>query len=192
MISTPANPWAVWASTGWETLAGAGMPPGEQPGVLDNADDDDVVGMLYLAGQRPPRQGAWLLVTTVDGQPGADFDARVLPGSRENAGGRDVLVELVSNGAERELPSARVRVWAVVAGLLVPVATWDKHDLDSWPERIRPAVAFTMGVLTGLAEHGADIGTGHMISLAAAAGAPWAGIPLHAMLRAGIMQPGRR
>ena len=44
-----------------------------------DADRDDDVDVLYLAGQRPADDGEWLLITAVDGLPGAEFTARVLP-----------------------------------------------------------------------------------------------------------------
>ena len=34
-----------------------------------------------------------------------------------------------------ETPTARVQVWAVVAGSLVRVAAWDPAGPDLWPER---------------------------------------------------------
>ena len=55
-------------------------------------------------------------------------------------------------------PAALVRVRAVVAGALVHVASWDGLDLVSWPEIVRPSVAFAMGALKELQEHGADVG----------------------------------
>ncbi len=47
----------------------------------------------------------------------------------------------------------RVSVWAAISGQLIPVAARDRHDPDGWPEQIRPAVAFAMGLLTELEEH---------------------------------------
>ena len=51
-----------------------------------------------------------------------------------------------------------VRVMAVVAGSVIHVAAWDHLSLEEWPEIVRPAVAFAMGALKELQEHGADVG----------------------------------
>ena len=75
---------------------------------------------------------------------------------------------------ERELPG----VWTVLGGLLVPVAAWDRHDPDGWPERIRATTAFAMGMVTELEEHGADLGPGHRVHLDDAVVTATAGIPL--------------
>ena len=48
------------------------------PGFPDDADRDGDVDVLYLAGQLPAGP-EWLLITAVDGTPGAEFTARVLP-----------------------------------------------------------------------------------------------------------------
>ena len=64
--------------------------------------------------------------------------------------------------------SVRAGVWAVLDGLLVPVAAWDRQDPDSWPEQVRTAVAFAMSVITELEEHGADLGARHRVRLDAA------------------------
>jgi hypothetical protein len=61
---------------------GPGRPASGVPGFPDDADRDGDVDVLYLAGQLPAAP-EWLLITGVDGMPGAEFTARVLP-----AGGR--------------------------------------------------------------------------------------------------------
>jgi hypothetical protein len=136
------------------------------------------VDVLYLAGQRPAGPGEWLLITAVDGAPGADFAARVLPADERHAHGGDVLVHLAAEPAGNLEPLAvRVTAWVVLGGLLVPVAAWDRHDPDGWPERIRATVAFAMGMLTELEEHGADLGAYHRIDLDDAVVTATAGIP---------------
>jgi hypothetical protein len=37
------------------------------------------VDVLYLAGQRPPAEGAWLWVTTAEARRGGEFTALFLP-----------------------------------------------------------------------------------------------------------------
>lgn len=150
------------------TLAGAGP-----------AGDGKEVDVLFLAGQEPSLAGAWLLVTEADGEPGGTFTAHVLGDAAPSAFGGDVLVQLLRDDpAEGQPPpAARVQVFAVIGGRLIPVAAWPGCDLDGWPERIRPAVAFAMGVLTELEEHGADLGGA--VDLIPAAFAATAGVPLH-------------
>ncbi len=111
------------------TLAGTGP-----------AGDGEEVDVLYLAGQEPSLAGAWLLVTEADGKPGGMFTAHVLGDAAPSAFGGDVLVRLLRDDpAEGQPPpAARVQVFAVIGGRLIPVAVWPGHDLDSWPERIRP------------------------------------------------------
>ena len=113
--------------------------------------------MLYLAGQRPGSHGEWLLVTSAGGDPGGEFLARILPAGGRHAHGGDVLVHLAADTTADEPLSVRAGVWAVLGGLLVPVAAWDRQDPDGWPEQVRAAAAFAMGVITELEEHGADV-----------------------------------
>jgi hypothetical protein len=155
------------------------MNEGVTLGGTSPAGDGEEVDVLYLAGQEPSLAGAWLLVTEADGKPGGTFTAHVLGDAAPSAFGGDVLVRLLRDDpAEGQPPpAARVRVFAVTGGRLIPVAVWPGHDLDSWPERIRPTVAFTMGVLTELEEHGADLGGG--VDLAQAEAQAVAGVPLH-------------
>jgi hypothetical protein len=89
---------------------------GAAPGFVipdeDAADED--VDVLYLAGQRPPAEGAWLWVTTAEGRRGGEFTALSLPRNRPCASGGDVLLHIspgTSRDAERWAePGAPVRV----------------------------------------------------------------------------------
>jgi hypothetical protein len=160
-------------------LAGHG-DAGEMPGSPGGADrDEEEVDVLYLAGQRPALPpGEWLLITAVDGAPGAEFLTRVLPPGGRHAHGGDVLAHLAAEPDGGEPPAVRASVWAVLSGLLVPIAAWDRHDPDGWPERIRATTAFAMGMVTELEEHGADLGPGHRVHLDDAVVTATAGIPL--------------
>ena len=51
---------------------------GEMPGIPDDADGYEDINVLSLAGQIPSDDGEWLLVTSLDSQPGAGFLARHL------------------------------------------------------------------------------------------------------------------
>ena len=156
----------------------------------DDADRDGEVDVLYLAGQRPAGPGEWLLITAVDGAPGAEFLARVLPADGRHAHGGDVLVRLADQTGRLEPPVVGVSAWVVIGGLLIPVADWDRQDPDGWPERIRATVAFAMGMLTELEEHGADLGAGQRVDLDDAAVPATAGIP--AGVTFGAAGPGRQ
>ncbi len=94
------------------------------------ADDaaDEEVDVLYLAGQCPPEEGAWLWVAT-DARRGGEFTALFLPRIRPRASGGDVLLRIAPGRGEGDVeqwpvPSVRVRVWAVAAGSLILVAGW--------------------------------------------------------------------
>ncbi len=163
------------------TPDGAGT---DAPGWEVPADDvaDEEVDVLYLAGQRPPAEGAWLWVTTADARQGGEFTALFLPRTRPVASGGDVLVHIASSKGEGEaghwpVPSARVRVWAVAVGSLIPVAGWDRLDLDGWPERVRATAVFALGVLKELQEHGADVGARDQVEVETAAESASAGFP---------------
>jgi len=135
----------------------SGAAPGYAVPGTDAADED--VDVLYLAGQRPPAEGAWLWVTTAEARRGGEFTALFLPRTRPSAAGGDVLVH-IAPGATAETepgPVARVRVAAVVAGSVIGVAGWDHLSLEEWPETARPTVTFAMGALKELQEHGADV-----------------------------------
>jgi hypothetical protein len=149
------------------------------------------VYVLSLAGQQLPAGGAWLLVAGVDGKPGGEFTAQVLPEAAPSAFGGDMVVHLVPDdpAAGQPPPAARVQVYAVLGGRLIPVAAWPGHGLDGWPEQIRPTVAFAMGVLTELEEHGADLGAHGRVDLGQAAREATAGVPLHLTFPAGKAAP---
>ena len=141
---------------------------------------DEDVDVLTLAGQRVPAEGAWLWVTAGDGTIGGKITALFLPRNRPQASGGDVLLHLTPGPVadqRRPVPTARVRVWAVVAGSLVPVRGWDRLDLDEWPEAVRATVAFAIGALTELEAHHADVGAREQVDVEAAAGATAAGFP---------------
>jgi hypothetical protein len=141
------------------TPEGSGAAPGYAVPDTDAADED--VDVLYLAGQRPPEEGAWLWVTTAEARRGGEFTALFLPRARPCANGGDVLLH-IAPGATPDTepgPTARVRVAAVVAGSVIGVAGWDHLSLEEWPEAARPTVTFAMGALKELQEHGADVGT---------------------------------
>lgn len=162
---------------------------GETPGFPANLDEE--VDVLYLAGQRPPAAGAWLLAGCVEGKPGGEFTACVLPDAAPSAFGSDVVIRLSPDDPPpgQPPPAARVQVYAVMGGRLIPVAAWPGQDLDGWPERIRPAVAFAMGVLTELEEHDADLGARNQVDLSQAAAQATAGVPLHLTFREGKAAP---
>jgi hypothetical protein len=153
-------------------------PPGPAGPAGPPGDPQDV-DVLYLAGQRPAPGGEWLLVTEADGLPGSVFSACVLPDDGRVGRGGDVLVRLVPAGQRSGLEpeTIDVSVWVVIASRLVPVAAWDRHDPDGWPERIRPTAAFAMGIMTALEEHGADLGARDRVGLDAAAGTATPGVP---------------
>jgi hypothetical protein len=150
----------------------------------DDATDDDV-DVLYLAGQRPPAEGAWLWVTTAEGRRGGEFTALFLPRNRPRASGGDVLLHIAPGTSLADeqwpLPAMLVRVMAVAAGSVIHVAAWDHLTLEEWPEIVRPAVAFAIGALKELQEHGADVGAyrhpSGQVEVESAAGAAVAGFP---------------
>jgi len=150
--------------------------PGGPPGPPDPEDVD----VLFLAGQRPAEDGEWLLITEVDGLPGSAFSAWVLPPGGRHGRGGDVLVRLTPGTRTGDLvpDTIDVSAWAVISRRLVPVAAWPRQDLDGWPERIRPTVAFAMGILTELEDHdGADLGARDRVDLDAAVATATPGIP---------------
>jgi hypothetical protein len=161
---------------------------GERPGSPAGQDHEEV-DVLYLAGQRPAAGGSWLLVTGLDPSPGGGFTAHVLGGAGPSAFGGDVVAHLAPDDPPggQPPPAARVDVYVVLGGRLIPVAAWPGCDLDGWPERIRPAVAFAMGMLTELEEYGADLGA--EVDLGQAAPAATAGVPLHITFPGGKAAP---
>lgn len=168
--------------------------PGEAPRFPANSDRDGEVDVLYLAGQRPAGPGQWLLITVVEGPPGADFLARVLPAGGQHARGGDVVVHLAAEPGTGNLepPAVRVSAWAVLNGLPIPVARWDRQDPDGWPEQVRATAAFALGMLTELEVHGADLGAYDQVDLDAAAVTATAGVPAGVTSgRAGTAAPSR-
>jgi hypothetical protein len=146
----------------------------EQPDVTE-------VSVLALAGRRPAGDGEWLVITEADSLPGSEFVAWVLPAGDREAHGGDVLVRLAPAVRVSDLDpeTVDVSVWAVISGQLIPVAAWDRHNPDGWPEQIRPAVAFAMGLLTELEEHaGVWVGAYDRVRLDHAVAAARPGIPL--------------
>jgi hypothetical protein len=189
MTTGPAGPGA--SGNGPNPPHAPSQPgPGEAPGVGKGPDGDEV-DVLYLAGQRPPAAGAWLLVTAADGAPGGQFTAQILAGAGASAFGGDVVVQLDPDdpATGQPPPAARVQVHVVLGGRLIPVASWPGQDLDGWPEGIRTAVAFAMGVLTELEEHDADLGASIRVDLIQAAGQATAGVPLHLTFSPGKATP---
>ncbi len=170
--------------------AGPGRPVTGGPGFPDDAEDDGDVDVLYLAGQRPAAPGEWLLITAVGAMPGAEFTARVLPDGGPSAHGGDVLVHLAAGPAGHLEPlTVRAGVWAVISGHLIPIAQWDRLEPEGWPEKIRTSVAFAMGMLTELEEHGADLAAGRRVDLDDAVLTATAGIPAGVTL--GVAGTGR-
>ena len=86
-------------------------------------------------------------------------------------------MHLATEPGHREPLTVRARAWPVICGHLVPVAEWDCLEPEGWPEKIRATVAFAMGVLTELEEHGADLAAGRRVDPDDAAVAAVAGIP---------------
>ncbi len=140
-------------------------PAGQMPGILDDADGEEDVNVLTLAGQIPSQGGEWLLITSLDGRPGAGFLARHLRRDELHAYGSDVLVRLLPDAGRPGLPHICAQVWVVLGGRLILAGNWDRQDLGRWPEQIRPAVAFAMGMVTELEENGADLGARHRVRL---------------------------
>ncbi len=175
-ISSP-DPGAGRAGLQPPEPGGPAGPGGEMPAIPRDAEHDADVDALYLAGQLPSVDGEWLLVTELDALPGAAFTVRHLPRDAWYAHGGDVLVRLVPDTGSTGLPAVLAEVWAVLGGHLILAGAWDRQDPEEWPERIRPALAFAMGMLTELEEHDADLGVRHRVRLEAADTAP-AGVPL--------------
>ena len=148
----------------------------------DGAPAEDV-DVLLLAGQHPPARGAWLWVTTAEGRHAGEFTGLFLPRGNPRAAGGDVLLHIAPGTGDQQRPGepgVLVRVRAVAAGSLIQVAAWDRLGLDCWPEIVRPAVAFAMGALKELQEHGADVGSHHhggMVEVKSAAEVAVAGFP---------------
>ena len=154
---------------------GPGMPPpgspaGPEPGprgLPGDPDDEGFLDVAALAGAVPADGAEWLLVIELDGQPGAGFQVQLVPGDSGHAQGGDVLVRLLPDAGSGGEPAVRAEVWAVVGGRMILAGTWSRQDPGGWPEQLRPSVAFAMGILAELEDHGADLGARHRVRLAA-------------------------
>jgi hypothetical protein len=137
----------------------AGRAGSGEPGIPDALPlDPDDLDVLSLAGLVPPADGDWLLVTSLESQPGGGFAAQHLHRHELHAHGGDVLVRVAPSAESPGRPEVRVQVWAVMGGRLVLAGSWDQQSPDGWAEQVRPAVAFAMGMITELEESGADLG----------------------------------
>jgi len=134
----------------------AGPEPG-MPGIPADADRDEDVDVLALAGQIPSDDGEWLLVTSAEAAPGGEFLARHLRRDELQARGGDVVIRLAPD-ARPGLPGVRAQVWSVICGRLILAGTWDRQDMGRWPEQVRPAVTHAMGLLAELEDNGAWLG----------------------------------
>ena len=146
-------------------------PDDEMPGTPDDLD------VLSLAGLAPPPDGDWLLVTSLENQPGSGFTAQHLHRHELRAHGGDVLVRVAPDARSAGQRRARVQVWAVMGGRLLLAGNWDRLSPADWPEQVRPTVAFAMGTITELEENGASLGSARAVRLddpdAATVGVPF-------------------
>jgi len=162
----------------------------EVPDIPDDADGYEDINVLSLAGQIPSDDGEWLLVTSLDSQPGGGFLARHLWPGELHARGGDVLIRLLPDPRRGGQPRIRADVLVVLGGYLILAGSWVRQDRRRWPEQIRPAVAFAMGMITELEENGADLGARHRVRLDDPAAAV-VGVPLGVTSgRAAASQPG--
>jgi hypothetical protein len=90
---------------------------------------------------------------------------RLLGGPLPHARGGDVLIRLRAGGLRSGPELASAEVIAVTGGTLVLVARWESAEWYSWPERVRPAVAFAVTALDWLYARGADTGTDAAVCL---------------------------
>src|ERR1017187_5506852 len=96
------------------------------PGIPDALHlDRDALDVLSLAGLAPPPEGDWLLVTSLESQPGGGFTAWRLHRHEPHARGGDVLVRVASDTGSPGQPEVRAQVWAVMGGRLVLAGSWD-------------------------------------------------------------------
>ena len=132
--------------------------PDSRPGQADAAPGQDVRQAagggvddrvaVVSAGSLRPAEPVWLVVTEIDGA-GEVLSASQVPGPHPHACGGDVLLRLAPGTGT----GVRVAVWAVAAGVLVPVAVWDLPAEAGWPERIRATISFAKSALTQLGEY---------------------------------------
>jgi hypothetical protein len=178
--------------TGRSPGPGSGKVPAasEVPGIPDDADGCEDINVLSLTGQIPSDDGEWLLVTLLDSQPVGGFLARHLWPGELHARGGDVLIWLLPDPRGGGQPEIRADVLVVLGGHLILAGSWVRQDRRQWPEQIRPAVAFAMGMITELEENGADLGARHRVRLDDPAAAV-VGVPLGVTSgRAAASQPG--
>jgi len=158
------------------SAGGPAGPDGGMPGIPDALDRDDL-DVLALAGLAPPPDGDWLLVTSLESQPGGGFTAQHLHRHELHAHGGDVLVRVAPDTGCPGQPKVRAQVWAVMGGRLILTGNWDRQSPDDWAEQVRPAIAFAMGTITELEESGADLGPLRLVRLddpdAATVGVPF-------------------
>jgi hypothetical protein len=141
-----------------------------------DGEDTPQVDLWSLAGQPPPPEARWLVVTAADGEPGGTYTASPCLGPLPQAFGGDVLICLAP-GTDGPLGlSIKVAVQAAVRERLVPVAAWQMAGTSAWPERIRDTVIFAMSAMTALGEQ-ADLGELAPVDLTSAAQATVAGLP---------------
>jgi len=157
VTASSPGPEAGPAGSGLPAPGGPAGPDNGMPGVPGDLDRDDL-DVLSLAGLAPPPDGDWLLVTSLDSQPGGGFTAQHLHRHELHAHGGDVLVRVAPDTGSPGQPEVRAQVWAVMGGRLVLAGNWDRQSPDDWPEQVRAAVAFAMGMITELEESGADLG----------------------------------
>jgi hypothetical protein len=140
------------------------------------AGDTPQVDLWSLAGQPPPPEARWLVVTAADGEPGGVYTASPCPGPLPQAFGGDVLICL-EPGMDGPLgPGIKVAVQAVARERLVPVAAWQMAGTSTWPDRIRDTVIFAMSAMAALGEQ-ADLGELAPVDLTSAAQVAVAGLP---------------
>lgn len=149
----------------------------EVPDIPNDADGYEDINVLSLVGQVPSDDGEWLLVTSLDSQPGGGFLARHLWSGELHARGGDVLIRLLPDTRAGGQPEIRADVLVVLGGHLILAGSWERQDRRRWPEQIRPAVVFAMGMITELEENGADLGARHPVQLDDPAAAV-VGVPL--------------
>lgn len=106
---------------------------------------------------RPPEVD-WLLVTSLESQPGGGFTAQHLHRHELQAHGGDVLVRVAAGAGSPGPPEVCAQVRAVMEGRLVLAGSGDRQSPDDWAGQVRPAVSFAMRMITELEESGADPG----------------------------------
>jgi hypothetical protein len=147
------------------------------PGIPDDLDRDDLDVLSLAAGLAPPPDGDWLLVTALESHPGGGFAAQHLHRHELHAHGGDVLVRVAPDARSSGQRRTRVQVWAVMGGRLLLAGNWDRLSPGSWPEQVRPTVAFVMGMIAELEESAADLGPLRLVQLddpdAATVGVPF-------------------